>query len=50
MLPQALFATMEILPPIAPKVAVIELVVEVPLQPLGNVQVYEVAPLTVVTE
>ena len=37
-------------PLVEPAVAVIELVVEVPVQPEGNVHVYDVAPLTGVTE
>lgn len=48
--PQVLLAVTEIVPPFAPVVAVIELIVDVPVQPLGNVQVYEVAPGTAVTE
>jgi hypothetical protein len=37
--PQPLFAVTEIVPPLAPAVAVIELVVDVPDQPPGKVQV-----------
>ncbi len=37
--PQVLFAVTEIVPPALPTVVVIELVVLVPVQPLGNVQV-----------
>ena len=37
--PQALVAVTEILPAVALAVAVIELVVDVPVQPLGNVHV-----------
>ena len=44
--PQLLFAVTEIVPPVAPTVAMIELVVDEPLQPDGNVHVYEVAPVT----
>ena len=44
--PHELFAVTEISPPVAPAVAVIDVVVEVPLHPDGNVHVYEVAPLT----
>jgi len=33
-------------PPLAPAVAVIEVVVDEPLQPDGKVQVYDVAPVT----
>jgi hypothetical protein len=49
-LPQELFAVTEIVPPPAPAVALIEFVVDVPLQPPGNVQVYDVAPATAVIE
>ena len=49
-LPQALFATTEIIPPVAPAVALILLVVDVPDHPPGSVHVYEVAPLTAATE
>ena len=45
-LPQVLLAFTVIVPPVVVGVAVILLVVELPLQPLGNVQVYEVAPFT----
>ncbi len=44
--PHALFAVTDIVPPAVPAVVVMLLVVEVPLQPLGKVQVYDVAPLT----
>ncbi len=37
--PQALFAAMETLPPLAPTVVVMELVVDEPDQPVGNIQV-----------
>ena len=47
--PHALFATTMMFPPVLPAVAVILLVVDVPVQPEGNVQVYDVAPLTGVT-
>jgi hypothetical protein len=47
--PQVLFALTEIVP-LAPAVAVIEVVVEDPDQPDGNVHVYDVAPLTAATE
>ena len=46
--PQALFAVTEIVPPAAPTVAETEFVVDVPLQPPGNVHVYEVAVGTAV--
>ena len=48
-LPQLLFATTEIVPLNVPEVAVMLLDVDVPDHPLGNVHVYEVAPLTAVT-
>ena len=38
-LPQELFAFTDIVPPVVPDVVLIELVVEVPVQPDGNVQV-----------
>jgi hypothetical protein len=41
--PQVLLATIERLPFTVPAIAVMELVVEVPDQPLGKVQVYEMA-------
>jgi hypothetical protein len=41
-----LLAVTDIVPPLAPGVALIELVVELPVQPDGKVQVYEVAPGT----
>ena len=44
--PQELLAVTEMFPPEAPTVAVMEVVVEVPVQPEGNDQVYEVAPET----
>jgi hypothetical protein len=37
--PHVLLAATEIFPPVALAVAVMEVVVEVPVQPLGNVQV-----------
>ena len=37
--PQELFATTKIFPPVVPVIAVIELVIEVPDQPLGKVHV-----------
>ena len=49
-LPHGLLAITETVPPLAPAVALILNVVEVPLQPFGSVQVYEVAPLTALTE
>jgi len=36
------------IPPVVPTVAIIELVVDDPLQPDGNVHVYEAAPDTAV--
>ena len=44
--PQELFAVTEIVPPAAPAVAVIDAEVELPLHPDGNIQVYELAPVT----
>ena len=44
--PQELFAVTEIFPLVALAVALMEVVVELPDQPEGNTQVYEVAPLT----
>ena len=49
-LPQPLLAVTETLPLVEEGVVVIEFVVEVPVQPLGKVQVYEVAPFTAATE
>jgi hypothetical protein len=46
--PHELFATTEMIPPPEPAVAFIEVEPELPLQPEGNVQVYEVAPGTAV--
>ena len=48
--PQELFAVTEIVPPLAPAVALILLVVDVPLHPPGNAQVYDVADGSLVTE
>ena len=45
-LPHPLLAFTVTLPPLAPIVVIMELVVDVPVQPFGSVQVYEVAPLT----
>jgi hypothetical protein len=50
LVPQALDAVTEISPPVVPAVTVIEFVVELPVQPEGRVHVYDVAPLTGVTE
>lgn len=50
LLPHALTATTEMLPPAAPATTVILFVVDVPVHPEGNVQMYEVAPLTDPTE
>ena len=49
-LPQLLLAVTETLPLVEEGVAVIELVDELPVHPLGKVQVYEVAPFTLATE
>ena len=46
--PQLLLAETETFPPVEPAKAVMELVVEEPVQPLGNIHVYDVAPVTVV--
>jgi len=46
LVPHEFVAVTEIVPPSVPAVAFIELVVELPLQPDGKVQVYEVAPDT----
>ena len=48
-LPQALLAVTEIVPPVEPALVTIASVVDVPVQPLGKVQVYDVAPLTGLT-
>ena len=48
--PQEVLATTEIVPPVVPGVAEIELVIDVPVHPVGKVQVYEVAPPTGVME
>ena len=50
LLPQVPLAFTVMFPPAVPEVAVMLLVVEVPVQPEGSVQVYEVAPFTAVTE
>ena len=50
LLPQLLLAVTEILPPAAPVVTIIELVMELPVHPAGNDQAYEVAPLIAATE
>lgn len=47
--PQAFVAVTATVPPVVPTVVLIEAVVEVPTQPVGKVQVYEVAPGTGVT-
>lgn len=44
--PQALFAETVTNPPVVPAAAVIELLVEEPVQPLGKIHVYDVAPVT----
>ena len=48
--PQVFDAVTEIVPAIALDVVLIVLVVEVPDHPDGNVQLYEVAPATALTE
>lgn len=48
--PQELFAVTVMFPLVEPAVALMELVTDVPVQPDGNVHVYDVAPLTGVTE
>jgi len=50
LLPQVLLAFTEIMPPVDPAVAIIELVVDVPVHPAGKVHVYDVIPETVGTE
>jgi hypothetical protein len=50
LVPQLLFAVIEIFPLAVPVMAVIEYVPDVPDHPEGNVQVYPVAPGTAVTE
>jgi hypothetical protein len=45
-----LFAVTEMFPLVELDVALIEFVVEVPVQPEGNVQTYDVAPVTAATE
>lgn len=50
LLPHELLAVTVTLPPEVPAVALMELVVEVPLQPEGVVHVYDDAPLTEVME
>jgi hypothetical protein len=50
LLPQELFALTESVPPAIPVVVVNIFVDEVPLHPEGNVQVYDNAPETGVTE
>ena len=49
-LPQLPLALTVIFPPAVPEVVLMLLVVELPAQPLGKVQVYDVAPFTAVTE
>jgi hypothetical protein len=44
--PHRLFAYTDIVPPDVPAVAFIEVVVELPVHPAGNVHVYDVAPVT----
>ena len=45
LVPHELFAVTDIVPPLAPAVVVIDVLVEDPLHPDGNVQVYDVAPV-----
>ena len=49
LLPQLLFAFTDKVPLAAPGVAVIELLVDVPVQPEGKIHVYDVAPGTAIT-
>ena len=44
--PQELFAVTDIVPPLDPAVVIIDVLVDDPLHPDGNVQVYDVAPVT----
>ena len=46
LLPQLLLAVTETVPPLPPARTVIDVVVELPLQPAGKLHVYEVAPVT----
>ena len=46
LVPQELFAVTEMEPLFAPTFVAIDVVVELPLQPEGNVHAYEVAPET----
>ena len=46
LLPQLLIAITEMVPPFEPAVVVIEVDDELPLQPDGKVQEYDVAPVT----
>ncbi len=45
-LPHVPLADTLTIPPLAPAVALILVVVELPVQPLGSIHVYDVAPLT----
>ena len=47
--PHPLLAVTLTFPPVAPTVTEIEFVVDVPVQPFGNIQVYDVAPPAAVT-
>ena len=49
LLPHVLLAVTEMVPPADPAVAVIELVIELPVHPVGTDHIYEVAPLMAVT-
>ena len=46
LLPQTLSAVIEMFPDALPEVALIDVVVEEPVHPVGSVHVYETAPLT----
>ena len=48
--PQEFTATTDTLPDVVPTVVLIELLVEDPVHPDGNVHMYDVAPLTALTE
>jgi hypothetical protein len=50
LVPQLFTAFTDILPPAVPAFAVIELVVDEPVHPDGNVHAYAEAPFTAVTE
>ena len=48
LVPHVLVAVTEIVPPVAPAVVIIDVEVELPVHPDGNVQLYVVAPVTAV--